>query len=352
MAYNTSPGIRPRPHAYPQSAPATEHQRLPVHDIPDLLIVNGLDASDFSARFIDRLEAGGVGVCLVSSSSGWKGLFDSLDSPHHRVIHENAHRVGLARSVADIERLRASGRIAIVLGLQVPDMIEEDAGRLVGLHAMGLRSCGLSYNTGNYIGSGCVELEQGPLTRFGVRVVETLQEFRVVVDIAGHCSEATGFDALRHTKGPVVCSHTTARALRDNPRSTSDAMLDAIADRGGVIGIAAFSFFLVPHGRGTVDDYVRHVDYVARRVGADHVGIGLDFILDRERTGPMTNQAMFPPQAYPQTYDEWVYPVGLSDFTGLRGVATRLLELGHSESDVRKIMGGNWLRVWREVWGA
>ena len=91
---------------------------------------------------------------------------------------------------------------------------------------------------------------------------------------------------------------------------------------------------------------------MARRVGADHVGIGLDFILDRERTGPMSNQAMFPPEAYPQTYDEWVYPVGLSDFTGLRGVATRLLELGHSESDVRKIMGGNWLRVWREVWGA
>ena len=239
-----------------------------------------------------------------------------------------------------------------MFGLQVVDMIEEDVGRLVGLHAMGLRSAGLAYNVGNYIGSGCTELDQGPLSRFGVEFVRALQALKIVVDIAGHSSEATGFDALAHTAGPVVCSHTTVRALRDNPRAMTDRMFKAIADRGGVVGIAAFSFFLVRSGRGTVDDFVRHVDYAVKLVGPEHVGLGLDFILGKNYTGPMQDKEAFTPEAYPQSFDEWIYPGGLSDFSGLATVVARLMERGYSPEDIGRVMGGNWLRVWRAVWGA
>ncbi len=315
-------------------------------------LVNGLDASDFGDVLVDSLRAARVGACLVSSSSGGVGLFQSLDSPHHRYLNAHADRLALATSVADIERARRENRIAIVLGLQVADMIEEDLGRLTGLHAMGLRSCGLSYNVGNYVGSGCTELDQGPLSRFGVAFVETLQSLRIAVDIGGHGSEATAFDALRHTKGPVVCTHTAVRALRDTPRAMTDRLFKAIADRGGVVGLAAFSFFLVPNGAGTVADFVRHLDYAVKLVGPDHVGLGLDFILGKNYRGPVNDTATFPPDTYPQMYEGWIYPVGLTDFSGLASVIASLVKLNYTPENIAKVMGGNWMRVWREVWGA
>lgn len=318
----------------------------------ELVLVNGLDASDFGDLLVDNLLTARVGACLVSSTRNGVGLLDSPESPHHRFLLERSDKIELATTVAGIERIRREGRTAIVFGLQVVDMIEEDVGRLVGLHAMGLRSAGLAYNVGNYIGSGCTELDQGPLSRFGVEFVRALQALKIVVDIAGHSSEATGFDALAHTAGPVVCSHTTVRALRDNPRAMTDRMFKAIADRGGVVGIAAFSFFLVRSGRGTVDDFVRHVDYAVKLVGPEHVGLGLDFILGKNYTGPMQDKEAFTPEAYPQSFDDWIYPVGLSDFSGLATVVARLMERGYSSEDIGRVMGGNWLRVWRGVWGA
>ena len=318
----------------------------------DTFIVNGLDASDFGDVLIDSLRAGKVGACLVSSSSNGVGLFQSLDSPHHRYLNAHPDRITLARSVADIERARREGRIAIILGLQVADMIGEDLGQLTGLHAMGLRSCGLSYNVGNYVGSGCTELDQGPLSRFGVAFVEALQSLRIAVDIGGHGSEETAFDALRHTTGPVVCTHTAVRALRNTPRAMTDRLFKAIADRVGVVGLAAFSFFLVPQGAGTVADFVRHLDYAVKLVGPDHVGLGLDFILGKNYTGPVNDVATFPPDTYPQQYEGWIYPNGLTDFTGLATVMDSLVKLNYTPENIAKVMGGNWMRVWREVWGA
>ncbi|MHB1329337.1 MAG: dipeptidase [Gemmatimonadales bacterium] len=322
------------------------------HLLADMLLINGLDASDFGDVLVDSLTAGRVGACLVSSTRNGVGLMSGATSPHHEYLRERADRIALATTVAEIEGIRKAGKIAIIFGLQVADMLEENLDRLAVLHALGLRSCGLAYNVGNYVGSGCTELDPGPLSRFGVAFVEALQSLRIAVDIGGHCSEATSFDALRHTRGPVVCTHTTARTLRNTPRGMTDELMRAIADRGGVIGIAAFSFFLVPTGRGTVDDFVDHMDYVAKLVGPDHVGLGLDFILGKEYRGPVTDTDMFTAEAYPQAFEDWVYPEGLSDFQGLEGVVAGLLARRYSHESIAAMMGGNWLRVWREIWGA
>ena len=114
----------------------------------ELVLVNGLDASDFGDLLVDNLLAARVGACLVSSTRNGVGLLDSPESPHHRFLLERSDKIELATTVAGIERIRREGRTAIVFGLQVVDMIEEDVGRLVGLHAMGLRSAGLAYNVG------------------------------------------------------------------------------------------------------------------------------------------------------------------------------------------------------------
>lgn len=318
-----------------------------LHD--DMLVVNGLDASEFDDALIRNLREGGVDVNVLSSRRN-PSLLESLDSPQLRLLARRADDVVLATSVADIHRARADGKIAIVFAWQVANRIGEDENTLVGYHRLGLRSSGLVYNVGNYIGSGCVDPDQGPLSKFGVRVVETLQEFGIAVDIGGHCSEATSFDVLRIAEGPVVCSHTNPRTLRDAPRAMTDQLFKAIAATGGVIGITAFNFFLTPSGRATIHDYLRHIDYTVKLVGADHVGMGLDFLVGKQLSGSVDSW-LFPPAAYPQRYEDWIYPETLSDFSGVPLVTAGLLRMGYREEDVRKIMGLNWLRVWEEIWG-
>lgn len=306
-----------------------------LHD--ELVVVNGLDASAFNERLITNLRAGGVDVNLVGGTN-------------RQLIDRHADELAHGSSVAAIERGVADGKIAIVFGFQDPAPLGGDPDAVWDFHLRGLRSCGLVYNIGNEMGSGCVDPDPGGLSHLGVQLVEALEAARIVVDVGGHCSEATSFDAIEIAARPVVCSHTNVRALRDTPRATTDTLIRAIADQGGVIGITAFAFF-VAEGHPTVSDYVDHVDYVARLVGPDHVGLGFDFIYSRERSGPVSSSIMFPPHAYPQTYDEWTYVDGLSNHSGAPLVTAELLERGFPITDIEKIMGRNWLRVWRDVWG-
>lgn len=334
------------------AAPTVDHGLLleTRQLLSEITVVNGLDASDFDEGLIRSMRSGGLHANLVTGLRNGVRPIMSLDSPHLRFVREQSRELHLATSVEEITRARNDGRIAIVFGWQVADGIGENEEMLEGFHRLGLRSCGLAYNVGNYVGSGCVDPAQGPLSRFGERVVEKLQELRIVVDIGGHCSEATSLDALRVARGPVVCSHTNPRALRDNPRNMTDALMLAIARTGGVVGITTFNFFLAAAGQASIEDYLKHIDYAVRLLGDEHVGLGLDQIIGRQITGPV-DPRKFPPTAYPPMYEDWIYVDGLADFSGVPQITAGLIARGYSQEAITRIMGGNWLRVWREVWG-
>jgi len=319
------------------------------HD--EIFVINGLDASELTEDLVANLRSGGVDANLVTGLREGVRPLTSPGSPHLHFLRQHAGEVVLAMSTADLERARSAAVPAVVLGWQRCDYLEEDVSSLLGFQKMGLRSAGLVYNVGSYIGSGCVDQERGGLSHFGVEVVRELQALRIMVDIGGHCSEETSFDVLQIAGGPVVCSHTNPRALRPgNPRTMTDALFRAIAATGGVVGITAFNYFLLPRGRATVEDYLDHIDYALGLVGPDHVGIGLDQIVGRAVSGSVDPRP-FPPEAYPPRYEDWVYVEELEDFTGVPLITAGLLARGHNEDTVRKVMGLNWLRVWGEVWG-
>lgn len=304
-----------------------------------MTVVNGLDASGFNERLVANLREGGVDVDVV-------GFLD------HRLFRERPDLVIHGTSVRALEQGVAAGRTGIVFGSQSPDLLKGNLDLIPSFHHRGLRICGLAYNVGNEMGSGCVDPDPGGLSHLGVALVEALEAARIVVDVGGHCSEATAFDAISVAKQTMICSHTNVRAIRPSPRATTDELIRAIADRGGVVGITAFRHFVAePGARATVVEYVDHIEHIVKLVGADHVGLGFDFIYTRERTGPMSSPITFPPQAYPQTYEGWTYVDGLSNHTGAPLVTAELLARGHRPGDVEKIMGRNWLRVWKEVWG-
>lgn len=325
------------------------------------LIVNGLDPSARTTTYLDMLEAGGV-HCWHQSVGGGIGSFGDLFA----FCDANAKRIGRAGSVRDIRRLHAEGRIAHVAGWQSAEPLIVDGeprpADLRGFHELGLRICGIAYNDVNEFGGGCFDPDVR-LTRAGRRLVEDVHRNRILLDVGGHTNEKTSFDALAISAGvPVVCSHTNIRALNDNPRCSTDRFLEAIAKTGGVIGLSAVNDF---HARRAADRAVpvtpqvgldRHLDqfdYLKRLVGVDHIGLGPDFIEGRNPPGPLSaeDRILMAAEAYSQV-TPWFYVKGFEKISELPNVTAGLVARGWTEAEIGKVLGGNWLRVYEQVWGA
>ena len=187
--------------------------------------------------------------------------------------------------------------------------------------------------------------------------MEEIHGLHLVLDVGGHTGEQTSLDALAMSSGvPMICSHTDIKTLNDNARCTSDRVIDAIAATGGVIGLTAVSDFHVrapgttgPLPQATRDQYLDQSDYLKKRVGADHVGLGPDFVDGMAISyGGGINKEILPADLIGEP---WRYVKGFEHIGKLPNVIRGLKGRGWSDDDVNKSMGENWLRVYGKVWG-
>lgn len=324
------------------------------------IVVNGLDPSALTPRYLEMMKAGGVHCWHQSIGSSFASFARLLT-----FFDENSAHIAPARSVRDIRRLHREGRIAHIAGWQsASGLIVDGEPVLANLriyHELGLRICGIAYNLADMFGGGCFDPDVG-LTRAGHRLVAEIHRARLVLDVAGHTNEKTSFDAIAMSGGvPVICSHTNVRALNDNPRCNSDRMFEAIARTGGVIGVSAFSDFHVRKisdvktlrsAQASLDLHLDQYDYLKRLVGIDHIGVGPDFLEGRNRSGSLSpsDRILMAPEAYSQE-TPWFYVKGFENIGELPNVARGLAERGWRENEIRKLMGENWLRVYEAVWG-
>ncbi len=242
-------------------------------------------------------------------------------------------------------------------GVPMPlDMVslEEELRYIRVFYQLGIRMMHLTYNRRNLIGDGCAEPANAGLSDFGRAVVGEMNRVGVLVDIA-HSSWQTSIEAAQQSTKPVVASHTTCTALHQHIRSKPDAVIKAIADGGGYIGICCIPRFL--GGSGDIAQMLQHIDYVVQHFGADYVGIGTDvattsqFAAEEGRSIPRAApkrirwEALWPPDPYNETremkksmaWTNWpLFTVGL-------------VQMGYSDDDIRKILGGNALRVLKAV---
>lgn len=242
---------------------------------------------------------------------------------------EESPELMLATRAADVRRAKAEGCLAGIIGLEGAEALRGDLGILRLFYRLGLRNLGITWSVRNEAADGVFEARTGGgLTEFGVRLVKEANRLGIMLDVA-HLAPAGVRDVLALSEAPVIASHANARALCDHPRNLTDEQLQALAARGGVVGVTFVpSFVSSVREERNLERLLDHLDHIVQVAGIDHVGLGSDF----------------------DGYDG-AQLAGMPDVASLPALTAGLVARGYDEEAVRKVLGGNFLRVFEQVAG-
>lgn len=260
-------------------------------------------------------------------------------------------------TAVDIDLAKHTRRLGLIYGFQDTHLLGKTLDRLPVFYDRGVRIVQLTYNARNFVGDGCLAPSDEGLSAFGREVVGELNMRRLLVDLS-HAGRRTTAEAIAASRAPVAITHTGCRALANHPRNTDDSALRALAERGGVAGVY-FMPFLRTAGQPMAEDVVRHIEHMLKVCGEESVGVGTDgaispvvvdeayreahrkFIAERRRrgiSGPGEDENVFD---FVPDYNEPRRLERLAVDLGRRGVRARVVE---------KVIGGNFLRLFRDVW--
>jgi membrane dipeptidase len=311
------------------------------------LVLRREEENPFAAHWLPKLAAGGVRVQVCPLYAADKAPAERRPTAMAqavalaRALAENRDRVFEVRTRDDLDR----DGIGLMLSLEGVEALEGDAAAIDDFWELGVRMVGLTWNDPNEFAGGIASPEQG-LADAGRELVGRLGELGAILDLA-HASEPTWVDALGAFGGVVVVSHAGCRAVRDHSRNLSDAQLERLAERGGVLGVMALALVVDPD-RPTVDRLVDHVDHAVGVMGVEHVGLGADFIdqvAQSELEAGKTFEGMMA-----DALEAGAGRFALEDFTGPEHypvLVDALRARGYDDEALDAILRGNFLRVFR-----
>lgn len=284
---------------------------------------------------IPRMKEGGVDVQffavfiedIYKPDRSLKRTLQLIDC-FYKEIEKNQDDISLVTNYNQIEEVNSAGKIAAILSIEGGEALEGDLGVLRVLYKLGVRLLTLTWNQRNQIADGIGESRTGSgLTKFGLKVIDEMNRLGMLIDVS-HLSETGFWDVIKRSKAPIVASHSNCYALCPHLRNLKDEQIKALADKGGVIGITFVPNFLTQEKRKTtVGDVIKHIDYLVEKVGVDYIGLGSDF----DGTDGL--------------------PLGLEGVDKVPNITGELLDRGYKEKDIKKILGENFLRVFKEVVG-
>ncbi len=316
-----------------------------------LIVVDGLNVSNWSRQVFEDMRQGGV-TAANCTCSVWEKFQATMDNIAHwkQMLQDNRDILLQVKTTGDIRLAKEQRKTGIILGFQNVAAFEDRLGYIQIFKELGVGIVQMAYNTYNLAGAGCYESKDGGLTDFGGEIVAEMNRAGMMCDLS-HVGPRTSEDVIKFSKKPVCYSHCLPSGLKEHPRNKSDEQLKFIADHGGFIGVTMFSPFLKKGPDATVEDYVEAIDYVINLVGEDCVGIGTDFT-----------------QGYGQDFFDWIThdkgtarkltdfgrvqnPLGIRTIGEFPNLTAAMEKAGWAEAKIRKVMGANWVRVLKEVWG-
>ncbi|RUV77935.1 membrane dipeptidase [Mesorhizobium sp. M1A.F.Ca.IN.020.30.1.1] len=306
---------------------------------------------DLDLDFLSRWDRGGA--TFISLNVGWDALHweESLRcaAHYHRWLSMHPDEYVIVDKVADIYRAKREGKLAVALDLEGANALNKNIEMIPLYHRLGIRHMNLAYNKNNEFAGGCTDSEDIPLTALGRAAIAEMNRIGMMVDCT-HTGYRSSMDIMEISSTPVIFTHSNPRSLWDHKRNIWDDQIKACAQTGGVVGIVGVSKFMGDEKDCNSDTFVKHIDYVVNLVGIDHVGLGLDAVLDPQETPKLCKiYQRFMPIEEAEDWSEQVWNFILpEDFSG---IAEGLLARGYGDDDVKKVMGGNFIRVASQVWG-
>lgn len=307
--------------------------------------------SDFGRRELQagalaHHEAAGANVVSLTVATDAQSISHTVQTlgRERRYILGQPDRFRLVDTADDILAAKADGKLAITFNFQGTEAFDRNLDMVEVYYRLGVKHALLAYNQKNSAGDGCHERTDGGLSRYGVSLIGEMNRVGMIVDCS-HTGYRTTMDAFEVSSQPVIFSHSNPKALWDHPRNVADDQIDACAKTGGVIGINGIGVFMADNDAST-ELLLRQIDYLVQRAGADHVGIGLDWVFDLQSllVGVQRQAETYPGGGYSNFQMRIGQPEQLPELT------EGMLKMRYPEDDIRKILGLNWLRVAREVW--
>ena len=268
---------------------------------------------------------------LPQNSDQWQGVkgekrafADDIFDKIEQIVAQNADYLALARTPQQLWDNKHAGRKSIMMGIENGLALDGDIRNIQHFKDRGIVYITLCHNGDNDICDSARGSEtHGGVSAFGQEVIREMNRLGIMVDLS-HAHEKSFYDALELSKTPIVCSHSSARALCDHPRNLTDDQMRALAAKGGVCQITLYHGFLKKDGKATILDAMQHLDHAIQVMGIDHVGLGTDFDGD----GGIC---------------------GLANSSELTNFTRQLLARRYSDEVIQKIWGGNFLRVMQQV---
>ena len=308
----------------------------------------------FTAADIQRFKDSGINVFHIAVGLGGT---DAYVTTLQYVAQWNgfiaAHDQHLMRidSAADLDRVKASGKIGVLIGIQNSEHFR-NPNDVDAFHVLGQRVSQLTYNARNLIGNGATERRDDGISDFGIRIIQRMNQVGMAVDVS-HCGDRTTLDAFEASKAPVLITHSNCRALAPgHPRCKTDEAIQKMAASGGVMGITGVRMFVKNDEPTTVEHMLDHFDHVRKLVGVQHLGVGSDIDLDGyDDMPPAENQRLR--ASYKGTYGfrEKIDIEGVDHPKRMFDLTEGLIRRKYSDQDIEQVLGGNFKRVLSQVWG-
>ena len=321
-----------------------------LHD--KLIVIDGLIISDFNRAVFEDMRKGGL-TAANCTCSVWENFTETMKNiaGWKKNFRTHADIISQVYIADDILKAKREGKTGIILGWQNTSAIEDRIEYLELFHELGIRIIQMTYNTQNWVGSGCYESRDSGLSDFGRDVVAEMNRLGILCDLS-HVGPKTSEDVILASKQRVAYSHCLPAGLKAHPRNKSDEQIRFIADKGGFVGVTMFPPFLKKGPASTVADYVEAMEYVINIAGEDVVGVGTDFTQGYGKPffDWITHDKGFGRKL--TDFGEVINPEGFREIGDFPNLTAAMEQRGWSTSRIEKVMGGNWLQLLKDVWGA